>query len=56
MATSAFHSKLHGLAHNRCSVSELIDEWMSSEMKVHSSVIHNTSDWSHPNVYQLMNG
>ena len=56
VAASALHSKLHGLAHNRCSVSELIDEWMSSEMKVHSNVIHNTPNWSHPNVYQLMNG
>lgn len=56
MAASALLSKLHGLAHNRCSVSELIDEWMSSEMKVHSNVIHNTPNWSHPNVYQLMNG
>ena len=56
MAASALHSKLRGLAHNRCSVNELIDEWMSSEMKVHSNVNHNIPNWSHPNVYQLMNG
>ena len=33
MAASVLRSRLHGLAHNRRSISDLIDEWMSSEMK-----------------------